>query len=88
MIAKEQPYLLAMSQIKLLCTPDMFRRVDLIPTENGYQLHLQASKKTLIVARRDGDKPRCWLSVDRALMYIREHLGSLDLIYLHLKEQP
>lgn len=81
--------LAATSQIKIFYERGSFNRADLVLTNEGYELCLHTEKEILVVARRERDKPRRWQSVDRALNYVREHFGSLQLIYLNLstKEQ-
>jgi len=79
--------LAATAQIKIFYERGSFDRAALVLTNEGYELCLHTEKEILVVARRERDKPRRWQSVDRALNYIREHFGSLSLIYLNLSSK-
>lgn len=54
--------------------------------EGGYQLIIETPQTQLLVARRDGDAPRVWRSVERAISFIKENFGSISEILLVYKE--
>lgn len=50
--------------------------------ENNYRLKVDIGEQYLMVARRDGDVPRTWRGIERAVSFIRDNLGHIPEIVL------
>lgn len=61
-------------------------KADLIygKAEGGYRLRVYVGEQTMIVSRREGDEPRIWRDLNRAVSFIRDQFGVIrDLSLIH-----
>lgn len=74
--------LVALTHIRAIYERGSLGHADLVFSTAGYEIQLHTDQDVLVVARRGGDQPRGWRSVDRALVFIQREFGFVKHICL------